>query len=157
MQVTKSVVQQAWDIAEPICKERGLILWDVEYKREGGDYVLRVFIDREDEPVSIEDCEYVSRAMDEPLDEQDFIKESYCLEVSSPGLERTLCRPAHFAAFLGALVDVKLYKKFGDDKKLTATLDDYDEEGNMTLVLADGQQVVFGPKEVASVKVHFEF
>ena len=82
-------------MAEPIVAELGLGIWDVRYVKEGAEWYLRIFIDKE-EGVSIDDCEAVSRALDEPLDKLDPIKEAYILEVSSPGLERELTRFEHF-------------------------------------------------------------
>jgi ribosome maturation factor RimP len=76
----------------PYAETLGLSVWDVRYVREGGAWYLRIFIDKEG-GVGIEDCEKLSRAIDKPLDELDPIKESYCLEVSSPGINRELTRP----------------------------------------------------------------
>ena len=85
-------VEAVWDLCEPIVKGFGLELWDVRYLKEGAQWYLRVYIDRQ-EGVTIEDCENVSRAIDEPLDRLDPVDQSYCLEVCSPGLERELVRP----------------------------------------------------------------
>ncbi len=94
-------------MCEPIVNSLGLELWDVRYLKEGAQWYLRVFIDKQ-EGVTIEDCENVSRAIDEPLDQLDPVDQSYCLEVCSPGLERELVRPEHFQRFEGWPVLVKL-------------------------------------------------
>lgn len=86
---------------KPIIERLGLSLWDVRFVKEGAEYYLRVFIDSEN-GITIEDCENVSRAIDEPLDIADPISQSYCLEVSSPGVERELRTDEHFAAFWAA-------------------------------------------------------
>lgn len=102
-------VEAVWDLCEPIVKGFGLELWDVRYLKEGAQWYLRVYIDRQ-EGVTIEDCENVSRAIDEPLDRLDPVDQSYCLEVCSPGLERELVRPEHFQRFEGWPVMVKLIR-----------------------------------------------
>ena len=84
-------VEAVWDLCEPIVKGFGLELWDVRYLKEGAQWYLRVYIDRQ-EGVTIEDCENVSRAIDEPLDRLDPVDQSYCLEVCSPGLERVMVK-----------------------------------------------------------------
>ena len=87
-----NTVAAVWQIAQPIAESLGLELWDVRFVKEGADWFLRIFIDKED-GVSIDDCEAMSRAIDKPLDDADPISQSYCLEVSSPGVERELVRP----------------------------------------------------------------
>ena len=95
--------------AKPIVEAHGCELWDVEYVREGSEYYLRLYLDKEG-GVDINDCEAVSRAIDPILDEKDPIPESYHFEVCSAGLERPLKRPSDFARFLGSPVTVKLYR-----------------------------------------------
>ena len=96
-------------LAEPIAKDLGLSVWDVRFLKEGGLWYLRVFIDKP-EGIGIEDCEAMSRAINGPLDEADPIEQSYCLEVCSPGINRELTRPEHFAAFLGSPVLVRRFR-----------------------------------------------
>ena len=100
-----NVVQAVWQIAEPIARELGLEIWDIRFLKEGADWFLRIFIDKEG-GIDISDCENMSRAIDKPLDEADPIEQSYCLEVSSPGVERDLVRPEHFERYKGA--DIKV-------------------------------------------------
>ena len=95
MKVTE-IVQK---LAEPVVREHGCTLWDVEYVREGDQRFLRLYLDKEG-GVDIDDCEAVSRAMDPLLDEADPIPESYHFEVCSAGLERVLKRPSDFERFL---------------------------------------------------------
>ena len=98
----------AEEIAAPIAEERGLRVYDVEYKKEGGDWFLRIFL-YGDKGVDLEDCEAVSRKMSEKLDEADPITDAYCLEISSPGLERTLSREWHFETAIGERVELRFY------------------------------------------------
>ena len=100
------ITEQVWQFAEPLVQAQGCSLWDVEYVREGGEWFLRLYIDK-DGGVDIDDCEAVSRAVDPVLDEKDPIPESYRFEVCSAGLERVLKRPSDFERFLGEPVLVK--------------------------------------------------
>ena len=96
-----------WKMAEPLVEENGMELLDVEYVKEGSDWYLRAYIDKE-EGVNIGDCENVSRAFSDALDEADFIEDAYILEVSSPGLGRTLKKDKHLEKSLGEEVEIKL-------------------------------------------------
>ena len=98
-------------LAAPIVAEQGCSLWDVEYVKEAGTWILRVYIDKEG-GVSINDCEAVSRPLSDKLDEVDPIEGSYTLEVSSAGADRVLKKPEHFAAFIGSEVDVFYFSGF---------------------------------------------
>ena len=95
------ITEQVWAFAEPVVQAHGCSLWDVEYVKEGGDWFLRLYIDKEG-GVDINDCEAISRAVDPILDEKDPIPDSYSFEVCSAGLERELKRPSDFAQFLGS-------------------------------------------------------
>ena len=101
------IVELVTEIAKPIVEAQGCELWDVEYVSEGGQWFLRIYIDKAD-GVSIEDCEAVSREVSAQLDVADPISGNYTLEVSSPGLDRPLFTPAHFARFLGEQAKVSL-------------------------------------------------
>ncbi len=117
----KNIAGTVWDLAEPVAESLGLELWDVEYVKEGADMVLRITIDK-DSGVDINDCEAMHRAIDPVLDEADPIEVSYRLEVSSPGVERTLSRPKHFESSVGQRVEVKLYAPLNGQKKLVGVL-----------------------------------
>ena len=138
MKQKKNIAGAVWDLAAPLCASFGLILWDVEYVREGADWILRLLIDS-NEGVTLDDCERVSRAVDPLLDEADPIEGSYSLEVTSPGVERQLVRPEHFEACLGETVEVRLCAPLEgqNTKTLTGTLAAY-ADGRVTLTLPDG-------------------
>lgn len=144
------IVDFVTELARPIVLENGLELWDVEYVSEGGQWYLRIYIDKED-GVSIDDCEKVSRALDPILDEKDPIPTSYIFEVSSAGLERTLKQPAHFQRFLGENVEVKLYKPLDGSKLYAGNLAAY-ENGDVTIDCG-GKAMHFTKKQVASVRL----
>lgn len=138
------------ELARPIVEQLGCELWDVEYVSEGGQWYLRIYIDKED-GISINDCENVSRAMDPILDEKDPIASSYIFEVSSAGLERTLKLPAHFQRFLGENVEVKLYKPLDGSKLYSGTLSAY-ENGGVTIEIG-GAPMTFTKEQIASVRL----
>ena len=149
-------VEAVWDLCEPIVKGFGLELWDVRYLKEGAQWYLRVYIDRQ-EGVTIEDCENVSRAIDEPLDRLDPVDQSYCLEVCSPGVERELTRPEHFEAFLGAVLNVRMIRPFPDGRReLTAILHSF-ENNVLELETQDGEFFHIEKKDTASVRVNEDY
>ncbi len=111
----KTVAEQTWDLIAPILENEGFEPIDVEFVREGGRHVLRVFIDKlggstPGNGVSIDDCERASKAIDPAIEVADLIRTEYTLEVSSPGIERPLTRPAHFERAIGQRIHVRLYK-----------------------------------------------
>lgn len=138
-------------LAQPICETYDCFLYDVEFKCEGGNWFLRVFIDK-DGGVSLDDCELVSKALDEKLDELDPISQAYFLEVSSPGIDRKLSQPWHYEIYLGELVDVKLYKRLDGQRHLTGAIAGY-EDGILVLDLGE-KTVSLTPKEIARVNLH---
>ena len=141
-------------LAQPLAEAAGCSLWDVEYVKEAGTWYLRIYIDKET-GVSIDDCEAVSRVLSDLLDEADPIEGSYVLEVSSAGADRPLKKPAHFQRFLGAEVDVRLYRPLDGRKEYTGVLKGYDG-GDVTIETA-GEARTFVKKDVAQVRltVHF--
>lgn len=142
------------DLARPVVEANGCSLWDVEYIKEAGSWYLRLYIDKEG-GVSIDDCETVSRGVDPLLDEADPIQDAYTFEVSSAGADRPLKKPEHFAAFLGAEVDVKFYQAVNGQKACTGILAGY-QDGDVTLTLGN-ETVTFPKKEIAFVRLHVRF
>ena len=150
MKVTELVAA----FARPIVEAQGCELWDVEYVREGSEYFLRLYLDKEG-GVDINDCEAVSRAVDPILDEKDPIPGSYHFEVCSAGLERVLKRPADFQRFMGSPITVKLYRPRNGLKEIPCVLKAYDE-GKLT-VEAGKETITFEKSEVAQVRLRVEF
>ena len=150
MKVTELVAS----FAEPIVKQHGCELWDVEYVREGSEYFLRLYLDKEG-GVDINDCEAISRAMDPILDEEDPIPESYHFEVCSAGLERPLKRPSDFERFMGEPIMVKLYRPRNGLKEIPGILRGY-ENGCVTME-AGKETITFQKSEVALVRLRVEF
>ena len=150
MKVTEQVAQ----FAEPVVRAHGCTLWDVEYVREGGEWFLRLYIDK-DGGVDISDCEAISRAVDPILDEKDPIPDSYNFEVCSAGLERQLKRPSDFEQFMGSAVTVRLFKAVNGAKEYAGTLTGYND-GAVTIEAA-GTTYTFQKNEVAQVRLRVEF
>ena len=151
--VMNAIAQRVWHLAEPVAAEQGLELWDVEYVKEAGQWFLRVYIDKREGYVGIDDCETFSRAMDPILDREDPIPDSYVFEVSSAGAERELKRPGDFTRFLGSNVEVRLYKGVDGSKHFAGTLTGYDSESGDVTIDAAGTPRTFAGAAVAQVKV----
>ena len=140
--------------AQPVVEAHGCTLWDVEYVREGSEYFLRLYIDKEG-GVDINDCEAISRAVDPILDEKDPISGSYHFEVSSAGLERKLTRPGDFERFMGSPIMIKLYRPRNGLKEIPGTLTGY-EDGKVTAQCGK-ETITFEKSEVALVRLRVEF
>ena len=150
MKVTEIVAE----FSRPVVEQFGCELWDVEYVREGSDYFLRLYIDKEG-GVDITDCEKISRAVDPILDEKDPIAESYHFEVCSAGLERALKRPGDFERFMNSPIMIKLYRPRNGLKELPGVLTGYDN-GRVTAVCGK-ETITFEKSEVALVRLRVEF
>ncbi len=141
-------------IVKPIAEKLGLTLWDVVFVKEGATWYLRVFIDKEG-GVTLDDCEAMSRAINDPIDEADPIEQAYFLEVSSIGLECELRRPEHFELMKGKTVTVTLYRPDADgERKITATLLGL-EGNNILLADEDGNNFEIPRKDASSVKLYY--
>jgi ribosome maturation factor RimP len=120
--------EQVRQLLDPILESMGLSLWDLEFHKQGPQWILRIFIDRESGGVTLSDCETVSRDLSAALDVEDIILHAYTLEVSSPGLDRTLSKPGHFIRFTGSTVRIKTYQPINEQKvfrgKLLGLVDD---------------------------------
>ena len=138
-------------LAEPVVREEGCSLWDVEYVREAGSWYLRLFIDKEG-GVGIDDCERVHRAIDPILDEADPIEGFYYLEVSSPGIERELTRDFHFERYIGARIILKLRVGYENKKIHRCLLTGY-SDGKITVTFDSGETRDFEKNEYVSVKL----
>lgn len=138
----------------PIAKANGVEIYDVEYVREGSQYYLRAYIDKKD-GVNITDCENVSRALSDALDKEDFIPDAYILEVSSPGLGRTLKKDKHLQKSLGMEVELKLFKPMDKRKEFSGVLDSFDIE-NIT-IMEENISRTFKRADVALIRLALDF
>ena len=116
------IAEQIRQILYPILESMGLSLWDLEFHKQGPQWLLRIFIDRETGGVTLYDCETVNRDLGAALDVEDIISHPYTLEVSSPGLDRTLSKPEHFARFTGSMVKIKTFQSINGQKVFRGTL-----------------------------------
>ena len=138
------------NLIKPIVEEIGYKLYDVIYEKEGKDYFLRIFIDNE-KGISLEDCEKVNNAITGVLDEKDYIKEQYFLEVSSPGVERILRKDWQIKENIGQNVEVKLIKPLNGEKVITGTLKDLNDE---SIIIDD---IEIPRKDISLIKIKFEW
>ena len=145
-----NTVQAVSALAQPIAEQLGLSVWDVRFEKEGAGWYLRIFIDK-DGGVSIDDCVDFTHAINEPLDEADLIEPAYCLEVSSPGIERELRRDEHFSACIGQKIKLKTIRPVDGAREFSGVLAGY-ENGAITLN-ADGETKTFLKKDVSWVKL----
>lgn len=136
----------------PIIEAGNYDLWDVEYVKEGADYYLRVYADKEG-GIGIDDCVDISRKLEQKLDEEDFIKEAYILEVSSPGLTRVLKKDKEFEKSIGRLVDIKLYKALNGQKELQGTLKSFDDK-SLTFNISD-EDVAIDRNDISVIRLAF--
>ena len=144
-----------WKLAQPIAESLGLMIWDVRFVKEGALWYLRIYIDKP-EGVGIEDCEAMSRAVNGPLDELDPIDQSYCLEVSSPGINRELTRPEHFEMFSDCFVIAKLIRPLEDgSREVGGILLSRQEDGSITLQTGEEENdtMTIAQKDLVSVRV----
>ena len=139
----------------PLMEEYHFELVDVEYVKEAGTWYLRAYIDKEG-GIAINDCEMVSRRLSDWLDREDFIEDSYVLEVSSPGLGRPLKKDKDFPRSIGKEVDVRLYRLRDGSKDFTGILTQYDKE-SVTIELEDGSSMQIGRPEIALIRLAFDF
>ena len=138
----------------PIMEEMHFELVDVEYVKEGSTWYLRAYIDKEG-GITVNDCEAVARRMNDLLDEEDFISDSYVFEVSSPGLGRPLKKEKDFARSMGKLVEVRTYRPIDKQKEFCGVLDAYDE--NSVTINEDGALRTFEKKDIALIRLAIEF
>jgi ribosome maturation factor RimP len=142
------------ELVQPIVDEHGFELVDVEYVREMGQWYLRVFVDKEG-GIFINDCETVSRALDAKMEENNPIKESYILEVSSPGLDRPLKKAKDFERSIGKKVEVKLYKPLNGSKLYEGILEGFTDD--TVEIRIDSDLVTIERSAIALIRLAFEF
>lgn len=147
--------QKTEQLLGPIMLKNNIELVDVEYVKEGGNWYLRAYIDK-DGGISVDDCELISRALSELLDQNDFISDAYILEVSSPGLGRQLKKEKDFARSIHEEVDIKLYKSINKQKEFVGVLLSYDID-NVTIELNDESTMDIPRANIALIRLAFDF
>lgn len=139
----------------PMTEEQGFELVDVEYVKEGGQWYLRAYIDKPG-GITIDDCVDISRKLSEVLDAEDYIEDSYILEVSSPGLGRPLKKEKDYARSLGKEVEVRTYRAIEKQKEFFGTLKAYDKD-TVTIGYDDETEGVFNKSDIALIRLAFDF
>jgi ribosome maturation factor RimP len=139
----------------PIMEKYNFELVDVEYVKEAGSWYLRAYVDKEG-GITVDDCEVVSRLLSDWLDQEDFIEDSYIMEVSSPGLGRPLKKDKDFARSLGEEVEIRLYKARDKQKDFTGLLKAYDAD-TVTIETEEGTEETFARAEIALIRLAFDF
>ena len=140
-------------IKKPI-EDLGYSLYDVQYAKEGKDYFLRIFIDNE-KGIDLNDCEKVNNAINDLLDEADYIKEQYFLEVSSPGVERVLRKDNHLQENIEKEVEIKLFKPQDGRKEFIGILKKFDIEN--IEIEEENEEVVIPRKNISLIKLHYNW
>ncbi len=153
MKQTKGIVPEVLAIAEPIARELGYSIWDIEYEKLGAEYHLEITIDKDD-GITIEDCEKMSRAIDPVLDEHDIIKDEYHLDISSPGVERVIKTDEHLEKCKGQTVIARLFAPIEGQKAIVGTLDSYDSE---SVSIKTDKLIAIPRKAIAKMNIYFEF
>lgn len=138
------------ELLKPIVEKNHVEIYDVEYVKEGSEWYLRAYIDKEG-GVNINDCEAVSRELSDELDRMDFIDDAYILEVSSPGLGRTLKKDKHLQKSLMEEVEVKTYKPILGSKEFEGILKTFDDK--TITILSGEEEIVFDRTDIAVIKL----
>ena len=147
--------QRAEALLTPIVDANGFELVDVEYVKEAGEWYLRGYIDKPG-GITVNDCETVSRAFSDRLDEEDFIEDSYILEVSSPGLGRPLKKEKDYIRSMGKKLEIRTFRTIDRQKEFYGVLKAYDEN-SVTIELEDGNEMTFQKTELALIRLAFDF
>lgn len=150
-----NTVKTVYALCKPIAEELSVYIWDIQYVKEGGTWYLRVLIDT-DEGITINECEQFSRLISDKLDETDPIKDSYMLEVSSPGIDRQLTQHWHYDALMGSDVEVNLIRPINGQKLFVGRLESKDDNG-IKIIMSDDTEMCFSEKEAAWVRLYVEF
>lgn len=150
----KDIVKLAEELAMPVIEQNGFEFVDAEFVKEGPNKYLRVYVDKEG-GITINDCEIVSRYLDERLDDN-ITDEPYILEVSSPGIDRILKRDHEYVKYSGRAVEVKLFKAVDGQKEFGGTLVGL-EDDKVVITDENGSRLEFARKDVASTRLAVEF
>lgn len=140
---------------EPIIKEIGYNLYDVQYAKEGKDYFLRIFIEKENGDIDLNDCEKVNNAITDVLDEDDYIKEQYFLEVSSTGVEKMIRKEKHLKENIGNLITIKLFKPVDGEKEFVGKLKYYND--NTLIIELGDSDLELERKNISLIKKYYDW
>jgi ribosome maturation factor RimP len=147
--------QKTEQLLLPLMEQHGFELVDVEYVKEGGSWYLRAYIDKPG-GINVDDCEVISRALSDLLDEQDFIDDAYILEVSSPGLGRPLKKDKDFDRSIGEEIEIRTFRPINHQKEFTGILKEYNKE-KIVIEVENQELMEFNRADIALVRLAFDF
>lgn len=139
-----------------IIEDLGYKLYDVQYAKEGKDYFLRIFIEKENGEIDLNDCEKVNNAITDVLDEDDYIKEQYFLEVSSTGVEKMIRKEKHLKENIGELITIKLFKPIEGSKEFVGELTGFDND-NLTIKFENDETINIERKNISLIKKYYDW
>ena len=151
-----SIEERVENLIQKKVEELGYILYDVQYAKEGQNYFLRVFIEKNDGAIDLNDCEKVNDGINDLLDTADYIKEQYFLEVSSTGVEKVLRKDKHLKDNIGNEVEIKLFKPINKQKEFIGILEDFSEDV-ITLKLENDENINIDRKDISLIKTTFNW
>lgn len=151
-----SIEERVENLIQNKVEELGYILYDVQYAKEGQNYFLRIFIEKEDGTIDLNDCEKVNDGINDLLDTADYIKEQYFLEVSSTGVEKVLRKDKHLKDNIGNEVEIKLFKPINKQKEFIGILEDFSED-EITLKLENDENINIDRKDISLIKTTFNW
>lgn len=139
-----------------IIEDLGYKLYDVQYAKEGKDYFLRIFIEKEDGEITLDDCENVNNAITDILDEDDYIKEQYFLEVSSTGVEKMIRKDRHLKENIGELITIKLFKPIEKSKEFIGKLVNFDNQ-KIIIDIEENNEIEIERKNISLIKKFYDW
>ena len=155
-----SIEEKVENLVRPKIEEIGYRLYDVQYLKEGKDYFLRIFIDKDD-GIDLSDCEKVSNQINSILDEEDYIKEQYFLEVSSPGIERILRKDKHLKEATDKKVIINLFRPINGKKEYVGILDSFNDEFICIKLVEDSdssdKELKIDRKDISLIKLKYDW
>lgn len=143
------------ELMTPIIERMNFELVDVEYVKEGGTWYLRAYIDKEG-GITVNDCEAVAREMNDILDREDYIEDSYVFEVSSPGLGRPLKKEKDYIRSMGKEIEIRTYRAINREKEFYGILSAYDDT-TVTIEVEEGEKMTFEKSDIALIRLAFDF
>ena len=150
-----NIEEKVESLLKPTIEKLGYQLYDVQYAKEAKDYFLRIFIEKENGAISLEDCEKVNNEIEEKLDTADYIKEQYFLEVSSTGVEKQIRKERHLQENINEMIDVKLFKQVNNEKEFIGTLKSFDD--NTISIQIEDEIINLERKNISLIKKYYDW
>lgn len=149
-----SIEEKVEDLLRPVVNSIGYKIYDIEYAKEAKNYFLRIFIDKENGSIDLEDCEKVNNAITDILDEANYIKEQYFLEVSSPGVERIIRKDTQLQENIGKNIEVRLFKPLNGQKIYQGILKEFNDQ---EIIIENDNNVNIPRKNISLIKTVYNW